>query len=328
MLFKLIESLVVATVAFQLVPGSWTPVAFDLNSVPQEIVSGEIIWQESLPVAGDIAVASLPKAGEWPEPIKINDESLGIKTTATNVIAVDLASGKILFEKNADQARPIASITKLMTALVFLDNNPGWNEQVTIKNVLSIGNNNFSDGERIKAKDVFYSALVGSDNTAARNLAYATGMSMEEFVSAMNAKALEMELSEANFVDPDGLDPANRASAIDVIKILRAALESNDVILATQRRTYEFRSLSGDYHYIKTTNDLLSSFINNPPYSVVAAKTGSLLAAGYCLAMAIEKDGNVVLVVSLKSESNYYRFQDVKSLAYWVFENYEWPQYD
>ena len=328
MLFKLIESLVVATVAFQLVPGSWTPVAFDLNSVPQEIVSGEIIWQESLPVAGDIAVASLPKAGEWPEPIKINDESLGIKTTATNVIAVDLASGKILFEKNADQARPIASITKLMTALVFLDNNPGWNEQVTIKNVLSIGNNNFSAGERIKAKDVFYSALVGSDNTAARNLAYATGMSMEEFVSAMNAKALEMELSEANFVDPVGLDPANRASAIDVIKILRAALESNDVILATQRRTYEFRSLSGDYHYIKTTNDLLSSFINNPPYSVVAAKTGSLLAAGYCLAMAIEKDGNVVLVVSLKSESNYYRFQDVKSLAYWVFENYEWPQYD
>ena len=328
MFFKLIESLVVATVAFQLVPGSWTPVAYDLNGVQPELVSGEIVWQESLPVAGDIAVASLPKAGEWPEPVKINEESLGIKTTATNVIAVDMASGKILFEKNADQARPIASITKLMTALVFLDNNPGWSEPITVKNVLSIGNNNFSAGERVKAKDLFYSALIGSDNTAARNLAYATGMTMEEFVNAMNEKALEMELSEANFVDPVGLDPTNRASAIDAIKILRAALGHNDVLLATQKKAHEFRSLSGDYHYIKTTNDLLSSFINSEPYSVIAGKTGSLLAAGYCLAMAIEKDGNVVLVVSLNSESNFYRFQDVKSVTYWVFENYEWPEYD
>lgn len=328
MIFRLIESLVVATVAFQLVPGSWTPVAYDIGSIAPELVSGGIVWQESLPTAGDIAVASLPKAGERPEPIKINDGSLGVKTTATNVIAVDLSSGKILFEKNSDQARPIASITKLMTVLVFLDNNPGWNEPVTIKNILTVGNNNFSAGELVKAKDLFYSALVGSDNTAARNLAYATGMSMEEFVTAMNAKAVEMELKEANFVDPVGLDSANRASAIDVVKILRAAIEIDDVLLATQKKAYEFRSLSGNYHYIKTTDDLLSSFLNKDPYSVVAAKTGSLLAAGYCLTMAIEKGGNVILIVSLNSETDFYRFQDVKSLAYWVFENYEWPSYD
>ncbi|NIP32508.1 hypothetical protein GWN26_03335 [Candidatus Saccharibacteria bacterium] len=326
MLFKLIESLVVATVAFQLVPGSWTPVAYDPEALAPEIIRGEIVWSESLPKAGDIAVAALPKADEIPEPMKINKESLGIKTTASNVIVADLATGKILFEKNADEPRSIASITKLMTALVFLDNNPGWDEMITVKNALTIGNNNFYAGERVKAKDLFNSALVGSDNTAARNLAYATGMNMDEFIIKMNEKAQAMELDEASFVDPVGLDPKNQASALDVIKILRSTVEYEEVLAATTKKAHEFRSVSGDYHYIKTTNDLLSSFINKKPYAVIAGKTGSLLAAGYCLAMVVENDGHAVLIVSLNSESDGARFQDVKSLAYWVFENYEWPE--
>jgi len=326
MLFKLIESLVVATVAFQLVPGSWTPVTYDPEALAPEIISGEIIWSESLPEAGDIAIAALPKAGEIPEPVKINEDSLGIKTTATNVIVADLATGKILFEKKADEARAIASITKLMTALVFLDNNPGWDEVVTVRDALVIGNNNFYSGERVKVKDLFSSALIGSDNTAARNLAYATGMGLDEFVVKMNEKAQAMELDEASFVDPVGLDPKNRASALDVVKILRSIVEYEEVTAVTTKKFHEFRSVSGDYHYIKTTNDLLSSFINKKPYSVLAGKTGSLLAAGYCLAMAVENDGNAVLIVSLNSESDSARFQDVKSVAYWVFKNYEWPE--
>jgi D-alanyl-D-alanine carboxypeptidase len=70
----------------------------------------------------------------------------------------------------------------------------------------------------------------------------------------------------------------------------------------------------------------LSSFINRSPYSIVAGKTGSLLAAGYCLGVVVEKEGNSVLIISLNSSSHYSRFQDVKSLAYWAFSNYEWPQ--
>jgi len=326
MIFKLIGNLVIASVAFQLVPGSWTPVAFDAEARPAEIISGEVIWQESLPMAGDVATASLPTAGTRPAPQKIDESSLGVKTTATNVIAVDLVSGKILFEKNADVSRSIASITKLMTALVFLENNPGWDEEMTIQNPIVVGNNNFAAGERVKIRDVFYSALVGSDNTAARNLAYATGMSMEEFLQAMNDRAAAMELDGANFADPVGLDSDSRASALDVVKILRAALGYEEILEAGKKRAHEFRSINGTYHYVKSTDELLSSFINRPPYRIITAKTGSLLAAGYCLAMAVEHDGHTVLIVSLNSATDADRFQDVKSLAYWIFQNFEWPE--
>lgn len=325
MIFKLIGNLVIASVAFQMVPGSWTPVVADPAAASNEIIRGEVSWASSLPEAGDIAITALPDAEPVKQPVKNNENSLGVKTTASNIIAVDLKTGKILFEKNGDEARPIASITKLMTVLVLMENNPGWDEVITIRNVISVGNNSFYEGEKVKLIDLFNAALVGSDNTAARNLAYATGMTMEDFVQAMNDKAAELGLAKANFFDPVGLDPKNVASPLDVVKILRAAIGYEEVTRATQKRAYEFKSVSGKNHYIKSTDDLLAGFINKPPYKIHAAKTGSLLAAGYCLVMAVENQGNVVLIASLNSKNDFYRFQDVKSLAYWVFENYDWP---
>lgn len=326
MLFKFISNIIIASVAFQLVPGNWTEVAADPSALSSEIIRGEVIWAESLPEAENVATAVLPMAEEKKFPTKIDAESLGVKTTATSVIVVDFETGKILFEKNPEAVRAIASITKLAAALVFLDNNPGWDEPVTITNVLTLGNNNFYSGEMVTAKDLFYSALVGSDNTAANNFANAVGMSMEDFVKEMNVKAGELGLVNTFFVDPVGLDPDNKSTALDLVKILREAAMSEDIQTATRLRTYEFRSISNDYHYIKSTDDLLSGFINRAPYTIVAGKTGSLLAAGYCLALAVEKDGHTILIISLNSADHFSRFQDVKSLTYWTFNNYIWPE--
>jgi len=325
MVFKLIETIIIATVAFQFVPGNWEGDLNTLEEMSRESIVGAVEWPATLPQAEDAHMASLPEAGSRPAPEKLNPDSYGIKTTSNNAIVVDLASGKILFEKNINDARPIASITKLMTALVFLENNTDWEKTHLVRNVLGVGNNNFYEGEAVKHKDLFYAALIGSDNTAARNLAYASGMNLDEFVSQMNLKAQEMGLTSI-FADPVGLDPANRSSVLDVVKILKATLEYGEMQDCTQRKFYEFTSVSGKYHYIKSTNDLLKSFINQEPYSIEVGKTGSLLAAGYCLALVVENDGRKILVASLNSESDYARFQDVKSLVYWVFENYKWPE--
>jgi len=325
MVFKLVETIIIATVAFQFIPGSWEGDLQVLEVMPRESIVGAIEWPSVLPNAGDVAMSNLPEAEERPAPKKNNSESYGVKTTSSNAIVVDLVTGKILFEKNITEQRPVASITKLMTALVFLENNPGWDEEHIIRNTLTVGNNNFYEGEAVSHDDLFCSALVGSDNTAARNLAYAAGMTLDEFVVKMNEKSAEMGLT-AVFVDPVGLDADNRASVMDVAKILRAALGHDEVRNCTQKKFYEFTSASGKYHYIKSTNDLLKSFINKEPYSILAGKTGSLIAAGYCLAIAVEHEGHSILVASLNSESDYSRFQDVKSMVYWVFENYEWPE--
>lgn len=326
MLFKAIGNLIIAAVAFQLVPGGWTEVAVHPGAATAEIVSGVISWGSELPPAKDVAVAALPQAASVRAPQRIGDQSLGVVITAPSAIVADLASGRILYAKNPDEVRSIASITKLMTALIFLEKNQDMDRVLKIRNRLDIGNNDFYAGEEVGAKDLLFSALIGSDNTAAENLALSFEMSEDEFVEAMNAKAAEMGLEKTHFAGPVGLESENKSTALEVAKILKAAFAYDDVRQAAKMKNYEFYSASGKYHFIKNTDELLSSFINRPPYSIVAAKTGSLPAAGYCLAMAVENEGNAVIVISLGSRDDASRFQDVKSLAWWTFSNYKWQE--
>jgi D-alanyl-D-alanine endopeptidase (penicillin-binding protein 7) len=213
-----------------------------------------------------------------------------------------------------------------MTALIFLEKNRDMDRVLKIKRKLEIGNNDFYSGEEVKARDLLYSALIGSDNTAAENLALSLEMSGEEFIAAMNAKAAEMDFQKTYFADPVGLNPKNKSTALEVAKILKEAFNYDDIRRAAEMKSYEFISVSGKRHFIKSTDRLLSSFINRPPYSILAAKTGSLQAAGYCLAMVVEYEGNAVIIVSLGSRDDASRFQDVKSLAWWTFSNYKWQE--
>ena len=120
-------------------------------------------------------------------PVKVSD-SLGVHTTAKAAIIADQQSGAILFQKEPEKQLPLASITKLMTALVFLENNPGF-EQI---GQIGSGENNLEgarlfvkDNEKIKLEDLFYSSLVGSANNATQALVHATGLTGEEFEAKM-----------------------------------------------------------------------------------------------------------------------------------------------
>jgi D-alanyl-D-alanine carboxypeptidase len=314
MLFKLLENLVILAVAFQLVPGSWTGI-LDKRDFSQESVLEQIFWQGTLENPTEVSVA-LAVAG----PEKVNEESLGVRITGTNALVADLRSGKILFSKEADEARPIASMTKLMTVLVFLSSEPKWDAVTEVG-----GCGNFKAGQ-FKVKDLFYATLVASDNCAAQELAESMSSTTEDFVALMNQRAASLGLAKAHFVEPTGLDPENKATAVEVAKILKQAMQYPEMRDATTRSFYEFRSLSGDHYFVKNTDDLLASFVNKPPYRILAGKTGSLAAAGYCLALAVEKDGGEVMAIVFNSRDDATRFQDVKSLVYWAFKNFKWPE--
>lgn len=309
MLFKLIGNLIIAAVAFQIIPGSWTQVVYETDTNP-ELVMQRIIWPQN--DGDDFAPANEN------DPQKTREHSLGVNVSASAALVADAETGKILFEKNSDVARPIASITKLMAALVFLDKEPDWDK------VVSASCNNFWGP--VKSRHLFYATLVASDNCAARTLPSALDMSTEEFVAAMNAKAEELGLEQTVFYEPTGLNSQNQSTALEIAKILKELISHDQAREATTSPYYDFYSQNGKYFYLKTTDDLLASFINRPPYEIIGGKTGSLAAAGYCLALAVENDGNRVIIVSLNSKTDALRFHDVKSMAHWVFRTYTWPE--
>ena len=264
---------------------------------------------------------------EQSAPQRIYTDYLDVKTTAQSIVAVDVQSGKILYQKNPEEIRSIASITKLMTALVFLDHNPGWQKEFhTIAADRRNGNVIYlNTGEILTIKNLFYTALVASDNDAIMALARSTGLTEAEFIAKMNDKAESLGLGQTKFVEPTGLKSENKSTAGDVAKLLNYVLKNEEILKVTSTDSYEFEVFDKVKNKsrtvkLKNTDHLLNSYLN-----VIGGKTGFLEEAGYCLAVKIKgKENQEIIVVVLGSQSNYDRFQDVKAISDWVFENYKW----
>ncbi|MDE2020810.1 MAG: D-alanyl-D-alanine carboxypeptidase, partial [Patescibacteria group bacterium] len=299
-----------------------------LRAAPAVVSSTQpaIAWNQ-LPVAKYV---SAPALSSEPKPTKKDAESFGVSVSARGAIVMDEASGDILFEKGARDPYPIASLTKLMTAMVFLDQHPNLDEEVAMdpSDSTTEGRSVFMPSERLTKREILRAALVESVNAAANALARLTGMTREDFLKAMNEKAKALGMQEANFADPVGLDPRSSASAHDVALALRAALSYPEIREAASMDKVKIKGLSTGHMYeITTTNLLLTSFLNKAPYKIIAAKTGSLPEAGFCLAQVTEREpGEDVIAVVLGSDNHFDRFQDVKAMTTWAFDTFEWPQ--
>lgn len=281
------------------------------------------LWQDQFNFNGYIEISNETINQSVPE--RIYTDILDVKTTAKSAIAVDADSGKILYKKNTQEVRSIASITKLMTALVFLDNNPGWQKEFSTKasDRRNGGIIHLNTGEILTIKNLFLTALISSDNDAAMALARSTGLSETAFVAEMNKKAKEIGLKQANFADPTGLDQANQATAEDIVKLVNTALSKPNIQKATSTSYYEFEVQGKEK---KRTVELRNTdWLTNSYLELIGGKTGFIERAGHCLAVKIrgEKEQEIIVVV-LGSESNFNRFQDVKAIADWVFTNYQW----
>lgn len=257
---------------------------------------------------------------DWPQ--RIINKNLDVIISASNAIVIDSESEKILYNKNAHQQRSIASITKLMTALTFLDTNPDLDETVQVTNQdldSADGKANLYLGEWIKLENLLHMSLIASDNHATLVLVRATGMSKEEFVNKMNIKAKGMGLSKTNFSDPVGLSGKNISTAYEVAQIVKLVIKHSMIKKILPKNGYSFTSQSNKYHNVKPTNKLLNSYLN-----VLGGKTGFIDEAGYCYAGVTKlKNKAEVISVVLNSPLADGRFQDTKALVNWVSENYE-----
>ncbi|MSR85109.1 D-alanyl-D-alanine carboxypeptidase [Candidatus Uhrbacteria bacterium] len=262
-------------------------------------------------------------------PIKKSTDVFGVAVTAKAAAVLDVASGQLLFQKDVEKTYAIASLTKLVTAMTFLDSKPSLEEEVTIlpEDDPHQGKEVFINGERVSKRDLFRSLLIGSINTAAEALARSTG-DRTTFIRAMNEKAKSLGMIHASFADPAGLDPNSQASARDVAIALQAALSYPEIRAVTaMNKVMVLGRVSGRSFEIKSTNLLLNSFLNKAPYQILVGKTGSLPEAGFCLAQVTRNaEGNEVIAVVLGSDNHFSRFQDAKALTYWAFENFNWPK--
>ncbi|HOZ36533.1 MAG TPA: serine hydrolase [bacterium] len=249
--------------------------------------------------------------------------SFGPVIEAESALVLDVKTDKILYQKNGFKARPIASITKLMTALVFLENNKNWDRKIKIgqDDKSNGGKVVWQLGEEVELRDLFKVALIGSVNSAAYELARATELSYDDFVARMNSKAKELGLKNSFFTEPTGLDQGNRATATDVAKLIKFALQAEEIKEALTMTDYIFKNTSGKSHKIVNTNKLLKSYL-----TIVGGKTGYTEEAGFCLANMVRGQGNggdiVVVILGARSEEE--RFQQNKFLSQWVFDNWQW----
>ena len=236
---------------------------------------------------------------------------------AAAAIIYNPETNQVLWEENSQTQRSIASITKVMTATVFLENNPDLAEPVTVQrsDVFQASTTHLHANDKVTTDDLLHLLLIASDNAAARALARVSPLGSEGFIRRMNEKAEELGLESTHYADPSGLLSENVSSAYDMARLITHA--SQDERISSIMRTNEYTVYSGKrpitFH---TTNHLL----REGNVDVRAGKTGFITKAGYCLATVLRLQGSSqdVAVVVFGARSNAGRFMESRNLFNWV----------
>lgn len=232
----------------------------------------------------------------------------------------DRTSGKIMYEKNGNKQTPMASTTKIMTAIVVLEN-------ANLKDVVTIDSKAAGMGgsrlglkknDKITVNDLLYGLMLRSGNDAAVALANYVGGSIEGFAEMMNAKAKEMGLTNSHFVVPHGLDnEGHYTTAYELAKMADYALqiEKFKEIVSTNSTTI---TINGYPKAINNTNKLLGSVAG-----VYGVKTGFTNGAGRCLVAACERDNLDIITVIIGADTNNQRTEDSKELIEYAYKEFE-----
>lgn len=228
-----------------------------------------------------------------------------------NAILVDPSSGEVLFEKNSARSVPIASLTKLMTALVFVEQKPDFDRlaEVQATDLAGGGHTQLRKGEDVRLGDLLHMSLMCSDNVATRILARSTKLGPADFIARMDQKAVELGLTQTTFVESTGLDERNVSSASDVARLLHAAAHEPVIQGICTTRSHAFTTATRP-HQFGNTNRLLYG----DRYEILGGKTGFISEAGYCFATWVRSQGRDLIAVVLGAPTGATRFADASRL--------------
>ena len=252
-----------------------------------------------------------------PAPVAKAISDFGAK--ASSAMVYDLNSGTVMYEKNPDSKRPIASINKLMTALVIMAYHKP-NEVVTIKDLPELGPYDqkigIKNGEEFELSELLKATLIHSANDAANALAIYDSGSIDAFAVKMNQKVKEWGLNNSKYSNANGLEGGDDySSARDVVTLASLLIQNKYFADIVKTRSLYVSNMEGKSYLLTTTNKILGQG------GVIGMKTGYTLKAGECLVTVAERGGNSIITVVLDSPD---RFQESKSMIDWSFNNYIW----
>lgn len=231
--------------------------------------------------------------------------------TASGAISYDLASEQLLYQKNAKTKLPMASLTKLMTAIIALENEPIDKGFTVNKLAAEIGEDTMglSEGEKLTLEELLYGLILHSGNDAAETIAQESRFGRGNFIYLMNKKAEDLGLTDTHFTNPTGLEGEGRqySSAYDLLAVTRYALQNRGFAKIVATVEYEIPySDKHKYIYLFNETNLLTSYPG-----VKGVKTGYTLEAGLCLITYLEYEGHKIVAVLLNSQS---RREEMKEL--------------
>lgn len=243
---------------------------------------------------------------------------------ASYACVFDTTSNRILYQKNANQKVPMASTTKIMTAILALEANC-LSDTVTVSQKAAsmprvhLG---MKSGMQYRMSDLLHSLMLESHNDTAVAIAEHIGHSVEGFASLMNQKAASIGMKQTNFVTPNGLDATNHYStAYDMCLLAKYAIKNKDFLSLIQTKSHSFQDLSGRYTYSLSNTDAFLSLYDG----ALGIKTGFTNKAGYCFVGAASRSGVTLTSCVLASgwpPNKSYKWTDTKKLMDFGFENF------
>lgn len=236
---------------------------------------------------------------------------------AQHAMVIDEATGAVLLAKGEQESVPMASLTKLLTAMVVLDADQDPNELLTIDgadlDTLKYTRSGVPVGAALPRAKLIELTLLASDNHAASSIARHYPGGLPSFLEAVRLKAAALELTGTRVLEPTGLSPENRSSASDLADVLRAAAGYPAIVAATTQPRGE-AVVKGRRYRAHNTNRLVGS----PGWDILLSKTGFTNEAGRCLAMRLRAAGKTVLVVLLNASAGTGRTLDALNVTRWL----------
>jgi len=245
---------------------------------------------------------------------------------ASSTLVISNKEG-VLLSQGSYQSRPIASLTKLVTALIVLDAHPNWSAKYTLKNEdQRYGNIIYVyPGEVVTVKDLWVASLLASDNTATEALIQAVGLNDEIYYQKVEELAKKLNIdSDLRLIEPTGLNPDNQASARAMAIIVNAALSQPDIKETLLLDKYEIITQKGRRQLVTNTDSFIRGSVAVPDsWQLLGGKTGYLDEAGYCFAALWRNDlGEELVTVVLGAPTKEGRFTITKDLLDYITEKY------
>ena len=245
-------------------------------------------------------------------------DSLDLKSSVALVLDQD--TDEVLFSKNSQAVLPIASLTKLMTAVVVTEAALPLDEPITITeddiDTEKFSRSRLKVGTQLRREEMLHLALMSSENRAAHALGRTYPGGLSAFVAAMNRKAHELGMHDTHYVEPTGLSSQNQSSARDLATLVKTAHEYQ--IIRELSTSHEYQVEVGNRQVeFHNTNGL----VKNPSWDISLQKTGYITEAGRCLVMQAKLAGRQLIMVFLDSTGKYSRIGDAERVRRWVMES-------